>query len=125
MINLTVQEEKDLAGGLPTFTAPDAAGVKFPNDGRTVLWINNASVGDITYIVVGARTMPCGFKHDFPETVAGEAADADALTITKTVTFAQARFNDGSGSIVATFSAIVNVSVAAVRQSDAGFGGTN
>lgn len=63
MAQLTVQETS-LTGLAPTFTAADAAGDTFENDGQTVLHVKNGSAAAITATVDSVRPCNYGFDHD-------------------------------------------------------------
>lgn len=123
---LTVQDTKDFPGGEPTYTAPDAVdGVQFTNDGKTRLWIDNGAAAAITYNIPTTHKMHCAFSHPYPDpglegTADEENNDAPANMLTLTHKFSIARF----GALVQVkFSSVTNVTVAAVRTSEATFGG--
>ena len=99
---LKTVQKPGLAGAAVTYTAADAAGDTFPNDGRTVLHVRNGGAAGIT---VGVdSTSPCdyGFDHDLSATV---AAGADRMI----GPFAPNRFGT---TVTVTYSAVTSVTIA-------------
>jgi hypothetical protein len=100
------------AGIVPAYTAADAAGHKFPNDGRTVLHVKNAAVApiNVTFLV--------------PGTVDGLAVASRVVAVANASEkiigpLLPAVYNNTSGAdegqLYVDFSAVVTVTVAALR----------
>lgn len=106
MAELTVQSIG--SGAQLSFSAASAGGDEFQNDGKTHLFLDNQSGGDIT--VTGGPQNPCnqGFTHGH-DTV----AQAGGLTISKA--FERRFYNDSTGKVQVTYSATASLTVAAVR----------
>lgn len=110
MANLAIQDIT-VAGTEVAFVAAAAGGDAIPDNmqgERTFLRVKNGDAADKT-VTINSQT-PCdqGFDHDIVEVVtAGEERDIGPLD--------DARFNDGNGSVLITYSAVANVTVAAVR----------
>lgn len=107
-MSLSVQKT-GLAGGSVSLVAATAGGDTFANDGATVLHINNAGAGSITVTFSAQQTCNQGFKHDDVVTVANGAYEVVGP-------FAANRFNDQSGNVNVTYSAVASVTVGAVHE---------
>ncbi len=106
MATLVVQKPS-LTGVTVTFVSAAGGGDVFPNTGREFIHIKNgdASSHDIT---VNSVT-PCdqGADHDLVVAV--------GAGVTKAIgPFATTRFNDGSGNVSLTYSAVTSVTIAIV-----------
>ncbi|HBV97779.1 MAG: hypothetical protein JL50_02940 [Peptococcaceae bacterium BICA1-7] len=106
----TLAVQSVAATGLnPSFTAADATGNNFPNaaGGKTFLAVKNGSVGSVTVTVNSQTECDQGFDHDLDVAVpAGQERWIGP--------FAQKRFNDGAGLVSVTYSAVADVTVAAI-----------
>lgn len=111
MAELTVQASA-VAGTAITFGAAAAGGDSFNNTGanagRVILLVKNGDASGKT-VTVNSQ-VPCnqGFDHDQAVTVAAGATEAIGP-------FAPDRWNDSSGLVQVTYSAVTSVTVAAVR----------
>lgn len=113
MAELTVQEVV-LTGLETTFVSADVGGDTFSNDGRTFLWVDNASGGDITVTLdaVAVAVEKQGFGS-VPVTdtavvvTAGEERLIGPLGIQ--------RFNTSDSKVAVTYSGVTSLTVAAVR----------
>ncbi|RJX18505.1 MAG: hypothetical protein C4570_06400 [Ammonifex sp.] len=107
MAQLTVQNIA-LAGLTPSYAAAAAGGDNFTNDGRAFLHVKNGSASSINVTVDSA--VPCnqGFDHDITVAV---AAGADKMI----GPFDPERFNDSTGKVNVTYSAVTTVTVAALH----------
>ena len=92
--------------------AATGGGDAFPNDGKTFIYVNNASGGDITVTIVSQQTID-------------GLAVADKAVI---VTASDARYigpwpiplyNDANGLVQLTYSGVTSLTVAALRLGDA------
>lgn len=106
MATLTVQKTT-LGGIVPTYAAAAAGGDEFANDGETYFHVKNASAGSVTVTLDSVRACDQGFDHNSGGAV---AAGAEAVY----GPFAKARFNNVSGRVAATYTAVTSVTVAAV-----------
>ena len=106
---LTVQSMTS-AGVEVTFTAANADGNYFTNDGRTFIWIKNGDESDHNIIIDSPTSCNYGFTHDVTvEVTTGE----DRLI----GVFDTARFNDSNGRVNVTYSAVTSVTIAVVKYS--------
>lgn len=105
MALITVQKAS-LSGVTAALVAASAGGDKFVNDGDTLLHVKNGSGAGITVTVAAVSRCSHGSFHDSVSTVA-----AGATTVIGP--FPQNRFNDVSGQVSVTYSAVTTVTVAA------------
>ena len=123
-VRLIVQKQEEFLGGMPVFTAPDAEGVLFYNDGDTIMMFNNVFTNELSYVVQAQRDFfGTGFKIDYPEPNTNEDARIFPMSVSNSSRFFPARFNRSDSSLVVFFPVIANLSVAAVRIQTAGVGG--
>lgn len=111
MAELTVQVS-GVAGTAIAFGAAAGGGDSFnnigANAGRTVLLVKNGDASGKT-VTINSQ-VPCnqGFDHDVAVTVAAGATETIGP-------FDPARWNDSSGLVQVTYSAVTSVTVAAMR----------
>lgn len=108
---LTIQP-CSLAAGLKI--TPEAAdkdnGMSFANSGKDLLWVDNASVGNIVVTIQSQKACDLGFEHDLAITVT--AACARFLG-----PFNTSRFNDATGLVQVDVDDDTTVTVAVIRAS--------
>jgi len=104
---LTVQTMTS-AGLEATFTAANADGNFFENNGRTFIWIKNGDVSDHSIVIDSPGACDQGFYHDVTVVV---AAGEERLI----GPFTTARFNDTNGNVNVTYSAVTSVTIAVVK----------
>lgn len=97
-------------GGLAdvNFVAAGAGGDSFVNNGQVVLIVKNGDASPKTVTINSQQLCSQGFDHDISVVVAA----GDEALIGK---FPTGRFNDTTGSVLITYSAVTNVTVAAVQ----------
>lgn len=111
MAVLTVQQSS-LAGLTPTYAAAAAGGDSFPNDGKVVLHVKNVNAAARTVTVTSQKTSTPGL-----------APANNAVVVPLTVgdkiigPFDQNIWNDANGSVQITYSAVTDVTIAAIRTS--------
>lgn len=107
MAVLTVQNAG--FGGLAdvTFVAASGGGDSFVNNGRAILLVKNDDVSAKTVTINSQQLCSQGFDHDISVVVA--AGDQAIIG-----TIPTGRFNDTTGSVLITYSAVTSVTVAAV-----------
>lgn len=110
MATLTVQDVTGTTGIVPTYASADSAGDKFTNDGKTQFHVKNDGAASITATVDSPQKCSQGFEHDVAVAV---AAGAEKII----GPFDKSRFNDTSGFVVVTYSAVTSVKVAALKTS--------
>lgn len=107
MAALTIQTA-GLTGLTKTMAAASAGGDTFANDGKTVFSVKNGGASAITVTINSQHLCNQGFDHDLVVSVAaGSEISFPELDIY--------RFNDTSGNVVVTYSAVTSVTVAAVK----------
>lgn len=98
-------------GSVTALSALDLGGDTFSNDGRTYLFVDNHSLGDVTVIVIAAAECSYGYKHDLAVTIgAGLSGPVGP--------FDRRRFNQPGGLVQVTYAGSTTPSdlgVAAVR----------
>jgi len=94
-------------GLAPTLTAAAAGGDSFTNDGNTYLIVKNASGASITVTVNSQALCNFGFDHDMVVTVNAGATQQIGP-------FTTSRYNDASGQVHWTYSAVTSVTVGAL-----------
>ena len=98
----------DANGAVITFTAADASGNYFSNNGRKVLRVVNSGTSDITITIQSPTPCDQGYTHNIVATVsAGQTKDFGPFRTT--------RFNDSSGHVNITYSDVTNVTVALIE----------
>lgn len=107
MAQLTVQTS-NLAGLNKTYVSADVAGDTFLNDGQTYLFVKNAGASSINVTVTAVTQCNHGSLHNV---VVAVPAGAE-VQIGK---FDPARFNNASGLVSVSYSAVTSVTVAVVR----------
>jgi len=104
---LTVQEITR-AGVAITAAAANAEGNFFTNSGNIALRVINGGTSSITVTITAQAACDQGTKHDLVVTVASGA--------TKEIgPFPMRHYNDASGYVKVTYSAVTDVTVAAVK----------
>lgn len=112
MATLTVQDAAETGGH--TLSAAAGGGDQFKNDGRTFLLVLNEDASGITVTVTAQATA-------FSDALMGPATKSDgggAVAAGKAALFGpfkQAAFNDSSGFVQVTYSAVTSVTVAAIK----------
>lgn len=107
MAQLTVQETT-LDGSTVTYATAGASGDTFSNDGDTTLRVKNGGASSMTVTVSSLKPCDQGFTHDIQDTVpAGGELEIGP--------FSPVRFNDKTGNVSVSYSAVTTVTVAAVR----------
>lgn len=107
MAALSVQKVT-LSGVSPTFAAADVAGDSFANSGRVYLHVKNGGASSITVTVNSQTACNQGFDHDVAVTVAAAAESQIGP-------FPKSRFDDATGKVLVSYSAVTSVTVAAVE----------
>lgn len=108
MAVLTIQRAS-LAGLAPVFTVASVGGDTFANDGKTVLYVKNGSESGITVTVNSQKPCNYGFDHDLQVAVPGGKECIIGP-------FKADRFNNVSGQVTVTYSAVASVTVAVISQ---------
>ena len=117
MATLAVESTSRAAGGSVldvTLNTAAGGGDVFPNDGKTVLVIENGSGGDIT-VTVGGGTNPANGKAYAAEdhiVVAGDSCIAGP--------FNPGDYNNSSGQVALTYSGVTSLTVGVVSLTGAG-----
>lgn len=106
MAILTVQKAS-MTGRAVTYTPATLSGDEFANDGRTVLHVKNEGVSPITVTVNSQKPCDQGFDHDITVTVAASGEQVIGPLSTE-------RFNNTSGRVEVTYSAVDSVTVAVI-----------
>jgi len=107
MALLTVQQVT-ATGTVITFVSAAAGGDTFSNDGKTELEVVNGGASTITLTIVAQNACNQGTLHDGGGTI--------GAGVTKRFgPFDRQRFNDSSGLVHATYSAVTSVTVAATK----------
>jgi hypothetical protein len=107
MAELNVQ--KVVLGGLdPAFSAADAAGDTFINNGRTFFHFKNGGTAAITATINSVTPCNHGFDHDVAISV---PAGDDRIV----GPFPAQRFNDLNNKVSVAYSAVTSVTVAAIK----------
>ena len=91
------------------FVSAGGVGDTFQNDGKTGLYVKNASGAPITVTIVANRDCDHGFRHNAAPTVPDGFAGFIAMSL------ANDRFNTDQGIVQIGYSDVTNVEVAAVR----------
>ena len=104
---ITVQSMTS-AGLEVTFEAANAAGNFFENNGRTYLVVKNGDSSDHSVIIDSPGACDQGFYHDV--TIVVTLAEERSIG-----PFSTARFNDTSGNVNVTYTAVTSVTVAAIK----------
>lgn len=107
MAALTVQDITT-AGVTPTLGAAGASGDTFANDGRTLLWVQNAGSGSITVTINSQTACTFGSTHDKTITVANDEAPVLIGP------FPPDRFSNSAGSVEVAYSDTTDITVAAI-----------
>ena len=108
MSELVVQANS-LAGLSPEFSAADAAGDTFRNNGRTLLHVQNGGAGAVTVTIESRKQCDQGYDHNVVANVpAGETVILGP--------FRPERFNDAAGLVSVAYSDEASVTVAAISQ---------
>ena len=115
MAVLTIQEGTAAAGLNPTLAASDAAGDSFVNDGNTVFVVENSNAATRTLTVTAqvTTTDKAGFGRTL--TVPNQVATIAATTGRTILGPFPKAYEDANGRVTVTYSAVTNVTVAAVR----------
>jgi hypothetical protein len=116
MALLTVQTIDDL-GASVTFAAAAGGGDTAPNDGKTAIIVRNGSGASINVTltpVLTAATLPTGTTA----TVASRVIAVPAGGAGMIAGLAPAFFNNASGQVAITYSAVTTVTVAVVKISN-------
>ena len=119
---LTVQDEIDFLGTLPTFTNADGTDGIFEIDnstGEVEFWLLNNTAGIVTYVVAGTRACYIGFTHDFPDPTSsseGDRARVPASTLYSSFSWDPRRFNSSTDVVRITLDTTTGVQIAAVRR---------
>lgn len=104
MATLTVQDV-DLDGEDADYVSAAGGGDQFANDGKTFLHIKNTNGATRTVTVNSQKACDQGFDHDVAVVVPATTGD---MMIGP---FPTARFNDASGFVQLTYSAVTGVTV--------------
>ena len=104
---LTVQKITK-TGVTPTYGAANTDGNFFANDGRTFLIVKNGGAGSINITIDSANPCNYGFDHDV--VVAVGAGSEEWIG-----PFEKGRFNNDQRQTSVSYSAVANVTVAAIR----------
>lgn len=107
MAVLSVQQLTS-AGVTPTFGAAAAGGDKFANNGRTFLVVKNGGGSEVTVTLDSKKNCDQGFDHNIQVAVAAGAEKWIG-------SLEPNRFNNSSGEVEASYSAVTSVTVAAVQ----------
>lgn len=108
MAQLTVQNLGLTGLNKTMVSATSGAGDKFLNDGKTKLFVKNGSASSINVTVASPQLCSHGGTH--PVVVAVPAGAEIMIG-----DFDPARFNDATGNVTVTYSAVTTVTVAVVR----------
>lgn len=106
MATYTVQTAVQ-TGVVPTQNAV-AASDKFNNDGKTVLWVENGSGGELTVTLTTAATVGGVAIADPTVTIANGAKKVIGP-------FATSIYNDSNGQVTVAYSATTSVTAAVIR----------
>ena len=107
MAQLTIQTIA-VAGVVPTYAAAAAGGDAFLNDGATYFHVKNGGGSSINVTVNSITACDQGFDHDQVVAVANGSEKILGP-------FPVGRWNDTSGNVSITYSAVTSVTVAAVK----------
>jgi hypothetical protein len=106
MAQLTVISA-NLSGKSLTETAASSGGDTFANNGQTLFKVTNGGTASITVTVNSQKLCNFGFDHNLDVTVA--AGEEKVIG-----SFDRPRFNDDSGNVSITYSAVTSVTVCAI-----------
>ena len=104
---IVVQDSGGLTGSQLT-TAAGAATMEFPNDGKTMLYVDNQ---DVSVTNVGVLSAIC--SHGRAKDIVAYAVPASEVH--KLGPFSPELFNDANGLVQVTFSNITSLFAAAIR----------
>lgn len=107
MAVLTV-EKPTTSGVASTLVAASAGGDSFANDGRVILRVQNGGASSITVTATATGQCNQGALHNATGSVSAGATNDFGP-------FPASQFNDGSGNVNVTYSAVTSVTVAAIR----------
>ena len=93
------------SGVAPAYQAAAAGGDEFANGGRTVFHVKNGSAAAVTVTVKSQKPCNQGGTHDLTVSV---PAGGDRMI----GPFDPARFNNSSGRVAVTYSAVTTITVA-------------
>lgn len=107
-MSLRTPEQLARSGTTPTFTAADVAGDRFMNDGRTFVRFKNTNAA--------ARTV----TFAIPITVDGQTVPGKALTVPATTGDVTSdvfppEYNNATGEVTFTYSAVTDLTIAVMR----------
>ena len=112
MATLTVQTPGEDGGVVPV--AADVAGDVYPNGGDVYLYVQNDDASSITVTVTAQNTATT--KDGFgPVTKANGGGSVGANSVDIFGPFPTSAFNNSSGQVAVTYSAVANVTVAAFK----------
>jgi hypothetical protein len=94
-------------GVAPTFSAASATGDQFKNDENTFLHVKNGSAASITVTISSQETCNHGFVHHLSIAV---PAGGERMV----GPFNRTRFNNDTGNVEVSYSAVTTVTVAAI-----------
>lgn len=97
-----------VAGLTPNFVAASAGGDTFDNAGANYLFVKNQSASSITVTVDSVQQCSHGFDHDQVVTVTAGQTKQIGL-------FPTTRYNNASGQVAVSYSAVASVTVAVVN----------
>jgi hypothetical protein len=97
------------AGATITFEDANVDGNFFENNGRTFIRVTNTNAATRNVIIDSPGICDQGFYHDVTITIAATTGNQDIGP------FSTARFNDTSGNINITYSAVTNLKIAAIK----------
>lgn len=104
---LSVQDVTS-AGTVPTYAAAAGGGDQFSNDGKTYLHVKNGGGSSINVTIASQVACSQGSTHN---TVVAVANGAEKMI----GPFPPERFNDASGFVQVTYSAVTSVTVGAFQ----------
>lgn len=109
MANITITEAT-LDGVNITTQSCESGGDYFVNDGKTIIYIYNASGSDVTVTFDAPNQCSQGFQHDNAVVIPGSG------TVYKYIgTFPQTRFNDSNSRVNITYSSATSVVIGALK----------
>lgn len=109
MATLTVQQITT-AGVTPTYVACSGGGDQFLNNGKTLIEVKNTNAATRDVTVNSQATCSFGFDHDIVNTIGATTGDEIMGP------FPTARFNDATGMVQLTYSAVTNLTIAVFTQ---------
>ena len=107
MATLTVQQLTSSGTGV-TLTAAAAGGDAFANDGKTIFEVNNGGGSSMTVTLTSQNTCNQGGTHN-----GGGSVPAGAVR--RYGPLDRGRFNDATGLVQVTYSAVTSVTVGAYK----------